>query len=144
MRRKRPGVKGVNNMAIVKNFLEWIGLKEKIHNAKYVPPLFKEGEVWWCALGENIGIEINGKGSMFSRPVLVYKKFSKDGFLGIPLSTKDRSGSWYVKISFQGKESTVNLSQIRAFSASRMYDKMGELEDNDRVKIKDGFLRLYC
>ena len=80
---------------------------------------------------------------MFSRPIYVYKKFSKNGFLGIPLSTQNKTGSWYVDISFQGQKSIVNLSQIRAFSSSRLYEKMGALDDNDRAKIKNGFLRLY-
>lgn len=61
---------------MLKKFLEWIGIKEKIHNTSRGPRLYKEGDIWWCAVGENIGIEINGKGKMFSRPVLVYKKLS--------------------------------------------------------------------
>lgn len=130
-------------MSIIKNFLEWIGLKEKIHNQSSCPTFYKEGDIWWCAIGENVGIEINGKGTMFSRPVYVYKKFSKNGFLGMPLSTKNKAGSWYVEISFQDKKSIVNLSQIRAFSSSRLYEKMGALDDNDRAKIKNGFIRLY-
>jgi mRNA interferase MazF len=87
-----------------KKFLEWIGLKEKIHNKKSVPLYFNEGEIWWCAVGENIGIEINGKGKLFSRPVFVYKKLSKDGFLGIPLTTQEKKGSWFIEIDFKDKK----------------------------------------
>lgn len=127
----------------IKRFLEWIGLKEKIHKNNSVPPLFNEGEIWWCAVGENIGVEINGKGELFSRPVFVYKKLSKDGFLGIPLSTQKREGSWYVGITFKGENNTANLSQVRIFSSYRMYELMGLLDENDIQKIKAGFLRLY-
>ena len=130
-------------MPLVKNFLEWIGLKEKIHTESKGPLFYNEGEIWWCAIGENVGIEINGKGMMFSRPVFVYKKLSREGFLGIPLSTKDKRGSWYIEISFQNVNSVVNLAQVRTFSSTRMYEKMGDLDDNDKKKIKDGFLRLY-
>ncbi len=126
---------------MIKNFLEWIGLKAKLHNAVYDPPLFNEGEIWWCAVGENIGIEINGKGNVFSRPV--YKKLSRNGFLGIPFSTQYKSGSWYVEVSFKEKINIANLSQIKLFSSLRMYEKMGSLDDNDIIKIKNGFLRLY-
>ena len=59
---------------MLKRFLEWIGLKEKLHTADNKPPLFKEGEIWWSAIGENVGIEVNGKGKPFSRPVYIYKK----------------------------------------------------------------------
>ena len=78
----------------VKRFLEWIGLKEKLHNSVHKPPLFKEGEVWWCSFGENIGIEVNGKGGKFSRPAIIFKKLSADGFFAIPLSTQIKSGTW--------------------------------------------------
>jgi len=128
---------------MIKKFLEWIGLKEKIHNNLSIPLYFNEGEIWWCAVGENIGIEINGKGELFSRPVFVYKKLSRDGFLGIPLSTQNKKGSWYVKISFKGEDNILNLAQIKVFSSSRMYEKMGALDDNDIQKIKNGLLRLY-
>ena len=73
----------------------------------------------------------------------MYKKLSKEGFLGIPLSTQGKKGSWYVAISFQRKKHTVNLAQSRVYSSYRMYEKMGTLDDNDRVKIKNGFLRLF-
>ena len=42
--------------------------------------LFKEGEIWWCRIGMNIGHETYGKGASFSRPVLIFKKFSNDFF----------------------------------------------------------------
>jgi len=129
--------------SLIKRFLEWIGLKEKIHNNNSVSPFFKEGEIWWCAIGENIGIEINGKGRLFSRPVFVYKKLSKEGFLGIPLSTKNKKGTWFVEISFKEEKNIANLSQVRVFSSFRMYERMGLLDDNDSKKIKNGFLRLY-
>lgn len=129
--------------SIIKKFIEWIGLKEKIHNNSSAPLYFNEGEIWWCAVGENVGIEINGKGELFSRPIFVYKKLSKNGFLGIPLTTQDKNGSWYVEISFKGNINIVNLAQIRVFSSFRMYEKMGSLDDNDILKIKNGLLRLY-
>ncbi len=128
---------------MLKRFLEWVGLKEKLHNSNHIPPLFNEGEIWWCAVGENVGIEINGKDKAFSRPVYIYKKLSRDGFFGIPLSTSAKIGSWYIEISFQEQKVVANLAQCRVFSHLRMYEKMGALEESDILKIKDGFLRLY-
>ncbi len=127
---------------MLKRFLEWIGLKQKIHESG-MPHFFNEGEVWWCALGENIGVEVNGKGDMFSRPVFVYKKLSREGFMCVPLSTKTKEGSWFIKITFQGKEQVANIAQARVISSSRMYEKLGELDEKDVEKIKSGFLRLY-
>ncbi len=127
----------------MKKFLEWFGLKEKIDKGSVGPSLYKDGDVWWCALGENIGIEINGKGQNFLRPILIYRKLSKDGFLGVPLSTKIKKGSWYVDIVFHEQTHSANLSQIRVLSSYRLYKKMCELDDGDYKKVKDGFLRLY-
>ena len=53
---------------MIKRFLEWIGLKEKLHSNNFTPPFFKEKEIWWCYFGENIGTEMNGKGDFFTRP----------------------------------------------------------------------------
>lgn len=128
---------------LIKRFLEWFSLKEKLHYSNHKQPLLNEGEIWWCAIGENIGIEVNGKGKAFSRPVYVYKKLSKDGFLGVPLSTISKIGSWYVEIFFQGKRVSTNLAQCKVFSYLRIYEKMGALDEEDITKIKNGFLRLY-
>lgn len=128
---------------MIKRFLEWIGIKQKIHDKLSYPLFFKEGEIWWCIVGENVGIEINGKGETFTRPVLVYKKLSREGFLGIPLSTKIKDGSWYVSFLFQEKETCANLGQVRVFSTARITEKIGTLDECIVNKIKNGFLRLY-
>ena len=31
-------------MSIIKHFVKWIGLKEKLHKGTHRPPLFKQGE----------------------------------------------------------------------------------------------------
>lgn len=59
-----------------KRFVKWIILKEKLHNIGRLRTIH-EGEIWWCAMGENVGVEINGKHDVFSRPVLVFKKLSR-------------------------------------------------------------------
>ena len=49
-----------------KHFREWIDVKEDIH-FNNVSHTINEGEIWWCAVGENVGIEINGKSDAFAR-----------------------------------------------------------------------------
>lgn len=126
-----------------KRFLEWLGIKQKLHEKATSPIFFSEGDIWWCGIGENIGVEVNGKGETFSRPVFVYKKLSRDSFMGIPLTTQVRQGTWYVGVGFKGRSICANLAQARVFSASRMYQKHGMLNTRDCIKIKSGFLRLY-
>ena len=123
-------------------FLKWFPLKEQKHATAKCQKI-TNGEVWWVAVGENVGIEINGKSDYFSRPVLVYKKLSHLGFMGIPLTTKNHEGAWYVGFSFQHKEVQAVLSQARVFSALRLYNRLGQLAEDDMEKIKNGFRNIY-
>ena len=125
-----------------KRFSEWMGLKNNLHFGKKSPDI-KEGEIWWCGLGENVGVEINGKSTMFARPVVIMKKLSKFGFMAVPLTSKEKTGSWYVEFEFQNKREFAALCQARFISVSRLYNKMGTLPDSDLKKIKEGFLKLY-
>ena len=79
----------------IKRFNEWIRLKRKIHYRGRETD-FSEGEVWWCGCGENVGVEINGKNRYFSRPVLIFRKLDKKSFMGIPLTSRSKRGTWYV------------------------------------------------
>ena len=135
---------GANNReAEGKNFSEWIKCKERIHSVGRLPAV-KEREVWWAAVGENVGVEIDGKSERFSRPVLVYKKLSKFGFLGIPLTSQEHKGTWYVSFDFQGKTSYAALAQIRLMSVSRLYgDAIGQISKADFMAICKGFDNLY-
>ncbi len=44
-----------------KRFQDWIKVKEGLHEGDALRTI-KEGEIWWCGVGENVGVEINGKG----------------------------------------------------------------------------------
>ena len=63
-----------------KQFQKWIGKKEELHNRKFSPN-FNERDVYWGGLGENIGDEENGKSDLFSRPILIVRKFNKNLFI---------------------------------------------------------------
>lgn len=125
-----------------KEFNEWNKLKQKLHNANRIPRI-KEHEIWWCAVGKNVGVEINGKNKVFSRPVLVFKKFSRHSFLGIPLTSQPHDGSWYANFIFQNKVQYAVLTQIKHFSVSRLYTKIGELSESDFEQIKNSVHKLY-
>ena len=119
-----------------KRFEIWIRLKEKLHIIEHRSPFFKENEIWWASLGENIGSEINGKGSLFSRPVLIIKKLSHTTFLGIPMTTRNKEGTWYSKISSGDKTATANLSQIRMFDHRRLSSKLGEISEKEIARVR--------
>jgi mRNA interferase MazF len=110
---------------------------------KHTPPTFKEGEIWWCSMGMNIGHEIFGKGARFTRPVIVFKKLNKYSFLAIPLTTQVKDGSWYIPISHGGVESRAILSQIRVVDGIRLTIKIGTLNSENFQKVKDRLLEFY-
>lgn len=126
-----------------KRFLEWIKVKQKLDEHEYQPPLVTEGDLWWCAVGENVGIEIGGKSTNFTRPVIVLKKFGRLGFFGIPVTTKERTGSWYVPFMFNTVAQVAVLSQARLLSYKRLDKKMGTLEEIDFKNVKEAFVRLF-
>lgn len=125
-----------------KHFYEWTARKKQLHDSKRLPTI-KEGEVWWCGLGENVGIEINGKNAKYSRPALVLKKLSRDGFMCVPLTSQAKSGSWYVEFDFLNKKQFAALSQARVISVNRLYNKMGTVPASDLEKVRNGFIALY-
>lgn len=126
-----------------KHFEEWIKVKVSLHYAGNFP-VVKEGQIWWCAVGENIGVEINGKSETFARPILVLRKLSRYGFMGVPLTSKRHDGSWYVPFVFKGRSQYAALAQARVFSVSRLYTKIGMVPTLDLQLIRDGFRELYC
>lgn len=125
-----------------KHFDEWNRVKKDRHNSSRVP-VIKDGEIWWCAIGENIGVEINGKNESFSRPILVLKKLSRFGFMGIPLTSQEHKGDWYVSFIFRNRKQTAVLAQARVVSTSRLYKKIGMVPNSDLNIVKAGFSKLY-
>lgn len=97
---------------------------------------FKTGDIWWCSVGLNIGTESYGKGGTFRRPVLVIRKLSKTSFIGIPLSTRKKVGTWFCDISIFGKTQYVLLYQIRMFSVNRLQRRLTALDDKDFSRVK--------
>lgn len=122
--------------------LDWLKINILL---KDKPPrrLFKEGDIWWCSIGMNIGVEIFGKGKNFARPIIVFKKFDVNSFLGIPLTTQPKSGIWYVPFTHANKKQYAILSQIRTLDSRRLRDKIGSLPESSFEEIKKAFAKFY-
>ncbi len=104
--------------------------------------VFHEREILFISIGENIGFEQNGKGDEFLRPVIVYKKFSKNVFLGIPLTKTARTGKFYADFEFQARRSTAILSQVRLFDSKRLKYVIGKMSVGDYNKVKEKLIEL--
>ena len=119
----------------MKRFDEWNDLKKTLdEKEEFVIP--KEREVYWASIGENIGYEQNGKGESFSRPVLIVKKYSKNMFFGVPLSTQIKEGSFFYNFTFLDETSNALIVQSRLFDARRLENKLGMISEEDFENIK--------
>jgi len=111
--------------------------KKKNLSTKKRKILFKESEIWWCSLGMNLGTESFGKGESFQRPVLVIKKLDKESCIGIPLTTRQKTGTWFSEILVFGEKRWAMLYQIRMISTIRFQRRMGFLKKKDLAKVKE-------
>ena len=122
----------MNLKEIANHFLDWTKKKIRHHVDESKNKLyFRKREVWWTALGKNIGFEMNGKHEYFSRPVLIIKKYSKDMCFVLPLTTqiKPDSPSYQYKFYLNKKLNAVNLSQGRTISSKRLMQKEGAVDE---------------
>jgi mRNA-degrading endonuclease toxin of MazEF toxin-antitoxin module len=124
-----------------KDFDKWNEVK-KIIDYEKCELFFKERDIFWMKVGENIGHEQNGKGDKFQRPVLVIKKYSKDMFLGVPLTSTMRDGSFFFQFELDGSMSTALLVQHKLFSSKRCMKKIGKIDSENFKKLKEKLINL--
>lgn len=128
---------------VMKRFIEWIQLKMRLDLKSHKPPLVSERDIWWANIGENIGSEINGKSSQFSRPVIIFKKLSHSFYFVIPTTTRFKQGSWYVPFSYQGKDVLACLHQSRVIDYRRLSSRIGQIDSDDFERVRESFIELY-
>ncbi|HYF28985.1 MAG TPA: type II toxin-antitoxin system PemK/MazF family toxin [Candidatus Paceibacterota bacterium] len=121
----------------VKKHKAWVRDKQML-DLRTVPAdfFYHEREVWWTAIGVNIGVEIDGKNEGFERPVLVVRKINADQFFGIPLSSNKKIGRLRIPIKNTWCAGTLYLNQLRVLSTKRMLRKMGTLDRHSFVDVK--------
>jgi len=120
----------------MKKFNEWNGIKQHL-DSKECKINFKEREIYWASIGENIGFEQNGKGKDFSRPLLIVKKLNKQLFFAVPLSTTLRNGSYYYNFSFlENEKSSALLVQAKVYDLKRIDRKIGMINKDDFINLK--------
>lgn len=118
-----------------KDYAGWHIVKRRLEDQATVR-YFHERQIWWTALGLNIGFEEDGKGTDWARPVLVLVKFNNSFFYGVPLSTTRKSGRYYMHFEYEGGQSSALLTQMRAFDARRLLRFEGWVGESDFRKIR--------
>ncbi|MEI6041961.1 MAG: hypothetical protein WCQ00_00085 [bacterium] len=77
----------------IEKYNDWNSKKQSIQFAEHYQNqvmYFREGDVWWCSVGINVGEESFGKGDVFRRPILVIKKLSSSLCIGLPMTYKQK------------------------------------------------------
>lgn len=126
-----------------KEFDNWIQKKKDCHYQIKTPPLFKERDIWWVSVGVNVGFEEDGKNGNFVRPVLIVKKFNRELFLGIPMSTKLKDNKYYIPVTIKKETVSVMTSQLRVFSSKRIWNKLAELDEGDFFRILEEVSKFF-
>jgi mRNA interferase MazF len=127
----------------VKRFIEWIMCKIYLDRKDHKPPFFKEGEIWWCYMGENIGCEISGKGNSFKRPVLIIKKLDKYSFIALPVTRTIRNGSWYYHFYNKGVSNNIILVQPRYLDYRRLDKPLTSIFNDELMKVRSNFISMF-
>ena len=124
----------------MKDYKNWSKVKARINNSEDRPTGYTERQIWWCNVGENVGIESDGKGPEFLRPILIIKKFGYMGFFGIPLTSQTKPNKpFYFPLNVKNKNGFLIFSQARTFDACRLRRKITEIDLNLFIKIKEKF-----
>jgi mRNA interferase MazF len=123
-----------------KNFDEWNIEKKNIHFSKPCA-VFHEKEIWWCAMGINIGYEEDGKNRLFERPVLVIKKFNKHVAWVVPITTKPHYDIFHYQLRFSGN--FLIIPQVRLTSSKRFIRFVEKISDDEMLEIFEVFKSFY-
>ena len=128
---------------IPKDFSVWNEMKRALHNSTESYTSYHEREIWWCALGANIGSEDDGKNEHFERPVLIFRKFGGKISWIIPISSQpcveDR---FQCSILIQGMKRTARIHQMRLISHKRLLRYIDYISMDDFSRIRKMFADL--
>ena len=120
----------------MKEFDLW-NVKKKLTENKPKRPKFKERDIFFARIGENIGSEQSGKGNDFLRPILIFKKFNNEVFWGVPLTKTSKQNKFHFHFSFiEEIDSAAILSQLKLTDSKRLERKIGVMKEEDFTNIR--------
>lgn len=120
-----------------KDFDRW-NARKKFIEKEISSPFYRETEIWWCRIGINLGSEQDGKGEDFRRPVLILRGFNQSTFFGVALIGRRKEGKYYFPLGIiGGKESSINLSQVRLMDSKRLQNRIAILDIQRFEQVKN-------
>lgn len=120
---------------VVEKFINWTRIKIKVHfSIKNFN--FSGRQIWWASVGQNVGVEQNGKNLNFERPVLILKKFNDNQFWSLPISSKIKTNKYSYLFKKNNGEFCLSMSQLRVMDKKRLLRFVGDLAKDDFEAIK--------
>lgn len=119
-----------------KTYTEWMKRKRNINNRGIRIKEYREGNIYWAYIGENIGMEQDGNKKFFTRPVLVLKGLAFSIFICVPISSKQKIGPYYEPVQTEKVHGVLLLNQIRVMDTLRLGDLLDVLPRRKLRKIK--------
>lgn len=129
-------------MEEINNFDKWNDTKKKVH-LKKTRINFRQGEIWFVHIGQNIGYEVFGKGENFLRPVVIFRKINKNTFLAIPLTSKIIDDKFHCFIEFKDKQNSAIFTQVKTIDAKRLAYKIGNRERKTFERVEKKIVDFY-
>lgn len=120
---------------MLKDFDKWNSVKKKL-DASHCVVDFAEKELWWCSIGLNVGSEQHSSSKDFSRPVVIVRKFTRDVFIGVPVTTKIKEERFRYRLIVNNTENDALLMQLRVFDRRRLIRKICVIDSSDFIKLK--------
>ncbi len=119
-----------------KNYELWCGRKKDINISK-TKKIFNEWDIWFLSLWKNIWYEEDWKWKMFSRPVLIMKKFNSYVFYWIPLTSVKKENKFHYAFDWKTwKISYAILSQMRLFDFRRLEEHIWNISYANMKELK--------
>lgn len=124
-----------------KNFSAWHNLKKNLDQLNR-PIYFHRREIWWCSLGVNIGVEVDGKNANFERPVVIMKVYSIASLIVIPLTSVFKNDIFHHLVSCRNKIVWAKLTQFRVISSKRLLRKIDKVSPHEFQNLREAWLVL--
>ncbi|MCX6781011.1 MAG: type II toxin-antitoxin system PemK/MazF family toxin [Candidatus Magasanikbacteria bacterium] len=122
-------------MSFEKDFDSWNTLKQDINKREW-KSFVQDGDIWFCSVGVNVGVEEDGKNNNFERPVLVMLRLTRGYFWGVPLTSSQKNGFYSFPLVVKEREVTALLMQFRMFDCKRLRRKVGAVPPSQLAIIK--------
>jgi len=129
---------------MTKDFRGWANYQQELEQRDTPRRPFQEGQVWRCAIGLNIGVELDGKSRRYWRPVIIVRKFYATFFIGVPLTSSAKNRPYHIPLTVKGKGGYAVVNQLRAMDARRLQQYLCTLAPDEFEAVRSAVTNLFA